>query len=97
MEKVAGYIDNFIFQNEENGYCVLTLVTEDGELTCVGVLHGVTAGMNVAFTGSYTEHPSYGRQFKVQSYEEKEPEEFTEIYDIQCLNDGQEASWMSYC
>ena len=75
MEKVAGYIDNFIFQNEENGYCVLTLVTEDGELTCVGVLHGVTAGMNVAFTGSYTEHPSYGRQFKVQSYEEKEPED----------------------
>jgi len=75
LEKVAGYIDNFIFQNEENGYCVLTLVTEDGELTCVGVLHGVTAGMNVAFTGSYTEHPSYGRQFKVQSYEEKEPED----------------------
>ena len=31
--------------------------------------------MNVAFAGSYTEHPSYGRQFKVESYEEKEPED----------------------
>lgn len=75
MEKVTGYIDNFIFQNEENGYCVLTLATEEGELTCVGTLRGVAEGMNVAFLGSYTEHPSYGRQFKVESYEEKEPED----------------------
>lgn len=75
MEKVTGYIDNFIYQNQENGYSVLTLVTEEGELTCVGILHGASTGMNVEFTGSYTEHPSYGRQFKVESYEEKEPED----------------------
>ena len=75
MEKVTGYIGNFIFQNQENGYSVLTLNTEDGELTCVGVLHGVTEGMNVEFTGSYTEHPAYGTQFKVDSYEEKEPKD----------------------
>lgn len=75
MEKVTGYIDNFIYQNKEHGYCVLTLATEEGELTCVGTLQGVTTGMNVAFTGSYTEHPAYGRQFKVESYEEKEPED----------------------
>ena len=41
----------------------------------MGSLHGVTAGMNVDVTGSYTEHPSYGRQFKVDTYEEKEPED----------------------
>lgn len=75
LDKVRGYIDNFIFQNQENGYCVLTLNTEDGELTCVGILHGVSEGMNVEFSGSYTEHPAYGRQFKVESYEEKEPED----------------------
>jgi len=75
LEKVTGYIDNFIYQNQENGYSVLTLVTEEGELTCVGILHGASTGMNVEFTGSYTEHPSYGRQFKVESYEEKEPED----------------------
>lgn len=75
LEKVTGYIDNFIFQNQENGYCVLTLVTDDGELTCVGVLQGVAEGMNVEFSGSYTEHPAYGTQFKVESYEEKEPED----------------------
>ena len=75
MEKVTGYIDSFIFRNEENGYCVLSLVTDDGELTCVGTLQGVTEGMNVEFSGNFTEHPSYGRQFKAESYEEKEPED----------------------
>ena len=75
MDKVTGYIDNFIFQNEENGYRVLTLATEEGELVCVGVLNGVAEGMSVEFSGSYTEHPAYGRQFKVESYEEKEPED----------------------
>ena len=75
LEKVTGYIDSFIFRNEENGYCVLSLVTDDGELTCVGTLQGVTEGMNVEFSGNFTEHPSYGRQFKAESYEEKEPED----------------------
>ncbi len=75
MEKVTGYIDNFIYRNQDNGYCVLTLNTENGGLTCVGTLQGVVEGMNVEFTGSYTEHPSYGRQFRVESYEEKEPED----------------------
>ena len=75
MEKVGGYIGNFIFQNQENGYSVLTLNTQEGELTCVGVLHGLSEGMSVEFFGSFTEHPPYGRQFKVESYEEKEPED----------------------
>ena len=75
MEKVGGYIGNFIFQNQENGYSVLTLNTQEGELTCVGVLHGLSEGMSVEFFGSFTEHPAYGRQFKVESYEEKEPED----------------------
>jgi len=75
LEKVGGYIGNFIFQNQENGYSVLTLNTQEGELTCVGVLHGLSEGMSVEFFGSFTEHPAYGRQFKVESYEEKEPED----------------------
>lgn len=75
MEKISGYIGNFIYQNQENGYSVLTLNTEEGELTCVGVLHGLSEGMSVEFLGSYTEHPAYGRQFKVESFEEKEPED----------------------
>ncbi len=79
MEKVTGYIHNFIYQNQENGYTVLILHTEEGELTCVGMLGGISEGMNVEFSGSYTSHPSYGRQFKVSSYEEMEPKDEASI------------------
>lgn len=75
VEKVTGYIHNFIYQNQENGYTVLTLHTDDGELTCVGMMNGVSEGMIVEFSGRYTAHPSYGRQFRVETYEEKEPED----------------------
>ncbi len=75
MEKVTGYIDNFIFQSKDSGYRVLALQTEGGQLVCVGILDGLAEGMHVEFTGTYTEHPAYGRQFKVDSYVEKEPED----------------------
>lgn len=51
------------------------LAADEEELTCVGAMSGITEGMNVALKGDFTEHPSYGRQFKVASYEEKEPED----------------------
>ena len=51
------------------------LAADEEELTCVGAMSGITEGMNVALKGDFTEHPSYGRQFKVSSYEEKEPED----------------------
>ncbi|MDD6038578.1 MAG: ATP-dependent RecD-like DNA helicase [bacterium] len=75
METITGYIDHIIFQNAENGYTVLELVCDETMITCVGSLAGVTDGMNVELQGEYTEHPSYGRQFKVRQFEEKEPED----------------------
>ena len=74
VEKVTGFIDHFIFQNQENGYSILILKTDKEELTCVGVLAGISEGMNVELTGEYTTHATYGRQFRAVSYEEKELE-----------------------
>lgn len=75
MEKISGYVDHIIFQNSENGYTVLELVTGETMTTCVGMLMGLTDGMNVELEGEYTDHPSYGRQFKAARFTEKEPED----------------------
>lgn len=75
MEHISGYIDHIIFQNSDNGYTVLELVSGETMTTCVGTLFGVTDGMNVELEGEYTEHPSYGRQFKAARFVEKEPED----------------------
>ena len=75
METVKGYVDHIIYRNTDNGYTVLILIVEEEELTCVGTFSDIVEGENIEAKGEYTDHPTYGRQFKVVSYEEKAPED----------------------
>ena len=75
MEKLEGYIDHIIYRNSENGYTVMVLTNQDGEVTCVGNLSYINEGERVELQGQYTAHPSYGEQFKVESYAVKDPED----------------------
>ncbi|MGN0348883.1 MAG: ATP-dependent RecD-like DNA helicase [Roseburia sp.] len=75
MEKLAGYVEHIIYRNEENGYTVLNLISGEDEITCVGIFSAIADGENIEMVGSYTNHPTYGRQFKVESFEEKAPED----------------------
>ncbi len=75
METITGYVDHIIYRNTENGYTVLELVCEEEEITCVGIFSDIAEGENIEAKGEYTEHPTYGRQFKMQSFEEKAPED----------------------
>ncbi len=75
METISGYIDHIIFRNEDNGYTVMVLVCEGEELTCVGTMQYIGEGELIEATGTYTEHSTYGRQFKISSYEMKAPED----------------------
>ena len=73
METITGFVDHIVFQNSENGYTVMILSTEGEEMTCVGMCKGLTQGENISAEGEYIEHPVYGRQFKIQSYETVTP------------------------
>ena len=75
METIQGYVDHIIYRNTENGYTVLVLVCDEEELTCVGIFSDIVEGENIEAKGEFTEHPVYGRQFKVSSFEEKAPED----------------------
>ncbi len=75
METVNGYVDHIIYRNADNGYTVLILIVDEEELTCVGTFTDIVEGENIEAKGEYTDHPTYGRQFKVASYEEKAPED----------------------
>ncbi len=75
MEILKGYVEHIVYQNSENGYTVLNLVSEEEEITCVGIFHGIGEGENLELSGEYTDHPSYGRQFKVTSFQVKPPED----------------------
>lgn len=75
MEKLAGYVEHIIYRNAENGYTVLNLVSGEEEITCVGIFSAIAEGENIEASGEYTDHPTYGRQFKVDHFEEKAPED----------------------
>lgn len=76
---MSGYVEHIVFQNSDNGYTVLNLVSGEEEVTCVGIFHGVGEGETLELAGEYTEHPSYGRQFKMQSFQVKSPEDILSI------------------
>ena len=75
MESLAGYVEHIIYRNADNGYTVLNLVSGEDEITCVGIFSAIAEGENIEAQGEYTEHPTYGQQFKVTSFEEKAPED----------------------
>ena len=75
MESLAGYVEHIIYRNADNGYTVLNLVSGEDEITCVGIFSAIVEGENIEAQGEYTEHPTYGQQFKVTSFEEKAPED----------------------
>lgn len=77
--KLEGYVEHIIYRNTENGYSVLNVISEDQEITAVGVFHYVDEGEFLELEGSYTEHPLYGEQFSVEQFEVKAPKDILAI------------------
>ena len=75
MATVCGFVERIKYRNEENGYTVLSLTDEGEEYTLVGNFHYISEGEMVEATGPMTEHPVYGEQMTVETYEIKAPED----------------------
>lgn len=75
METVNGYVDHIIFQNNENGYTVMSLMAEGEEITCVGMCRGLTQGETISARGDFVDHPVYGKQFKLNSFQTVAPKD----------------------
>ncbi|MCI9037640.1 MAG: ATP-dependent RecD-like DNA helicase [Oscillospiraceae bacterium] len=71
---IDGTILQLIFQNEENGYTVLRLVTTDGEaVTVVGTIPCAAPGENLIVTGRWVSHPVHGDQVQAEQVERHMP------------------------
>lgn len=69
MPELEGIIERIVFQNEESGFTVARLQVEKDLITVVGLLSSIHPGEEVKLNGNWDIHPSYGRQFTVESYE----------------------------
>ena len=75
-----GTVHSVIFQNAENGYTVLRLLTEEGEIvTVVGCIPCVAPGEHLTVTGTWETHPQHGKQLRAEELERSLPEEEDEI------------------
>ena len=62
-----GTVHSVIFQNAENGYTVLRLLTEEGEIvTVVGCIPCVAPGEHLTVTGTWETHPQHGEQLRLR-------------------------------
>ena len=75
LATVRGFVERIKYRNEENGYSVLVLAEEDEEYILVGTFPYITEGEMLEASGSMVEHPVYGEQLQVESFEIKTPED----------------------
>lgn len=79
--EIKGSVDAVIYQNEENGYTVLKLLTtEGGTATVVGCLPFVVSGEQLVLRGNWVNHPAHGTQFKAEQTDRLMPVSVKEIY-----------------
>ena len=77
-----GTVHSIIFQNAENGYTVLRLLTEEGEvITVVGCIPCVAPGEHLAVSGVPETHPQHGEQLRAVELERSLPEDEEEIFN----------------
>ena len=75
-----GTVQSVIFQNEETGYTVLRLVTEEGELiTVVGCIPCAAPGEHLGVSGTWETHPQHGAQLRAEEVERRLPEDAEEL------------------
>lgn len=68
METVAGVVERFLFQNQENGYAVFVLtIKKDVTVVVCGSLPPLRPGEQVELQGAWSMHPTFGKQFQAES------------------------------
>lgn len=80
QELISGTIAAVVFQNQENGYAVIKLNSEDGSIiTVVGIIPAPVLGERLIVTGKWTTHTTYGSQFEAEFLERLLPDT---VHDI---------------
>ena len=77
LERINGYVNECIFENEDTGYKVLEVESDDGLqlMTVVGIMPDLQVGERIEARGRWKEHNTYGEQFEVSSFSRTLPQD----------------------
>ncbi|MGF6375733.1 exodeoxyribonuclease V alpha subunit [Clostridiales Family XIII bacterium PM5-7] len=73
MEEKQGIITEIVFHNDDNGYTIAVMETDDEYFTVVGCLPTCRKGSGYKLRGTFKVHPTYGEQFSFSEFEEVLP------------------------
>lgn len=72
---IEGVITNIIYVNRQNGYHIIKIDSEDGDITCVGIMPFFNIGDYICVTGDIVYNDKYGEQFEVNHASFSHPKE----------------------
>lgn len=72
--ELTGEIETIIYRNETNGYTIANMIVDSEEITLVGYLPFVNKGDYIKVQGKIVNHPDYGEQLKVDTFEKVMPQ-----------------------
>lgn len=71
---LSGTVQKITYKNEVNCYTVAEIKSDNEIITAVGIMPYVNEGDFLELKGNFIIHSTYGRQFSVDSFEKKTPE-----------------------
>ena len=80
QNQIRGTIEGILYRNDDNGYIVATVITDEDELiNIVGILPGVEEGDRITATGKWENNARYGKQYRVLDYITELPTETEDL------------------
>ncbi len=73
LVRIEGEIEDIVYQSDETGYTVCAIEWEREPVTLVGIMPKLILGDAVRAMGTWVNHPTYGKQFKVSYFEKNMP------------------------
>lgn len=74
MESLRCCVEQVVYKNHDNDYCVLQVSNDMEWNTIVGTMPGVNIGMTIIANGEWTNNKKFGRQFTVSTWHEELPD-----------------------
>lgn len=71
--ELCGTVERIVYHNDKNQYTVLEMAAGDDLITVVGGFPFVSEGEELQVYGIWDTHPSFGQQFKAQTFERARP------------------------
>lgn len=71
--ELSGTVEHVVYHNDKNQYTVLEMAAGEELVTVVGEFPFVSEGEELQVYGGWDTHPSFGQQFKAQTFERARP------------------------